>query len=185
MRRRLTQDRGRSKLFFFTTRRSRGRISQYCRAPTDFSFLSCASFAAAVGRPSGVSSPFSSLQESMSRTSTILLFVTKSLLDACPPNPAKVILGRNLRQGDEIFASHPVVALKIASPDSVIRPPASEYTLPKPSRSPARTIGYALPPDSISRHQQQRWDRRIKRVDEPCPVGQLIQESNQGVLGDI
>ena len=86
----------------------------------------------------------------MSRTNTILLFVTNSLLDARPPNPGNMILGRNLRQGDETLASHPVVALKISSPDSVINPPASEYILAKPSKSPTLTIGRAFPLVSIS-----------------------------------
>src|SRR6266571_6805080 len=125
-RRRSIQDCRRPKLLFFTTRKSFGRSSQYCRTPRDLSFLSRTSFAAAVGRPKGVSSPLSSLQGSISRTSTILLFVTKSLRDACPPNPENMILGRNLRQGDDTFASHPVVTLKISSPASVISPPASE-----------------------------------------------------------
>src|SRR2546430_4291001 len=185
MSRRLTQERGRSRLLRFTTRRLRGRISQYCRAPRDFAFLSRASFAAAVGRPNGVSSPLSSLQGSMSRTNTILLFVTKSLLEARPPNPGNMILGRNLRHGDDTFASHPVVTFRISSPDSGISPPASEYILAKPSRSPTLTIGCAFPPGSISRHQQQRWDRRIKRVFESCQISEDIQESNQSVFGVV
>src|SRR2546428_14139375 len=99
----------------------------------------------------------------MSRTRTIRLFVTKSLLEACPPNPENIIFGRILRQGDETFASHPVVAFKISSPDSVISPPASEYTLPKRSKPPARAIGCAFPPDSLSRDHSEDLDRRIER----------------------
>src|SRR5437870_11651304 len=99
MSRRLTQERGRSRLLRFTTRRLRGRISQYCRAPRDFAFLSRASFAAAVGRLKRVSSPLSSLQGSMSRTNTFLLFVTKSLFAVSPPKPGNLILGRHLTYG--------------------------------------------------------------------------------------
>src|SRR6266571_5919962 len=131
-RRRSSQDRRRSKLFFFTTRKSRGRISQYWRTPRDLSCLSRASFAAAVGRPKGVSSPLSSLQISISRTKTSLFVVTNSLLEACPPNPAKIILGRNRRQGEQTSASQPVANLSRSSSDFVMSPPVSEYILPKP-----------------------------------------------------
>src|SRR2546425_1604766 len=185
MSRRLTQERGRSRLLRFTTRRLRGRISQYCRAPRDFAFLSRASFAAAVGRPNGVSSPLSSLQVSMSRTKASLLPVTNSLLEARPPNPVKIILGRNRRQGEQTSTSQPVAAMSISSSDSVMSPPASEYIRLRPSRSPARTGGCVRSFDSISRHQQQRWYWRIKRILKPCLIGEKIQESNQSVLGDV
>src|SRR5437588_9094957 len=93
-RRKSNHDQRRSILFFLITRSLRGRISQNCRAPTDFNSLRWISLAAAEGIPKGVSSPLTSLQTSMSRTKTILLVVTLSLLEAAPPNPAKTVFGK-------------------------------------------------------------------------------------------
>ena len=160
-RRKFSQDHRRSIRFFLATRSSCGQISQNCRAPDAFSSLRRLSFAAAVGRPNGVNSPFSCLQASMSRTSTIRCVVIYSLLDVFPPNPEKTVLGRILRQGEITSKSQPSTTLRISSPERVIRFPSEEYTLLKPSKSPARTTEWELSVDSKSGHQEQGWYGRI------------------------
>src|SRR6266566_2096781 len=152
-RRRSNDDQRLSILFIFTTRKFRGQISQNCRAPADFSLRKRTSLAAAAGTPKGESSSLSSLQTSISLTRTIRSVVTKSLLDALPPNPAHTALGRTLPQGDLTSKSQPSKVFSSASPDFVIRPPHSEYTFPRPSRSPARTTGRWSFVASILRHQ--------------------------------
>jgi hypothetical protein len=161
IRRRSNHDDVRSSCFALTTRKSPGRISQNCRAPSAFNLLRLNSFAAAAGNPKGVSSPLSCRHASISRNSRIRSVVTKSLLAVFPRNPSNTIFGRILRHGELTFASQPSAVFNISSPDLMIRLPPSEYTLPNPSRSPVLTSDGTACFGSMSRHQEQGWDGRI------------------------
>src|SRR5439155_26574452 len=174
-RRRSTDDQRLSILFIFTTRKFRGQISQNCRAPADFSLRKLTSLAAAAGTPKCESSSLSSLQTSISLTRTIRLVVTKSLLDALPPNPANIVFGRTLRQGELTSKSQPSNGFRISSPDFVTRPSHSEYTFPRPWRSPVRTTGRWSFVASMLRHQWQCRNGGVQGGAMSCVFRQAIQ----------
>src|SRR5207302_5960829 len=141
--------------------------------------------AAAAGIPNGDISSLISLHVLISRINTTRSVVTYSLLEALPSNPAKMIFGRIFRHGELMSMSQPSPTLRILSPEFVTRTPPSEYTDPKPPRSPTRTTSSLDTVGPISWHQKQRWNGRVEGVAISCYFRQEIQQLNQCILGNL
>src|SRR2546427_12157140 len=93
------------------------------------------------------------------------------------------MFGRIFRHGELTSMSQPSPTLRIVSPGFVIKAPSSEYTLPRPARSPTCTTSSMAAAELISWHQEQCWNRREQRVYHKCSFRKNIQKIHPGSFG--
>src|SRR2546427_11689601 len=95
------------------------------------------------------------------------------------------MFGRIFRHGELTSMSQPSPTLRIVSPGFVIKAPSSEYTLPRPARSPTCTTSSMAAAELISWHQEQCWNRRGQGVTILSSFRQENQQFKQGILGNV
>src|SRR2546425_12930073 len=95
------------------------------------------------------------------------------------------MFGRIFRHGELTSMSQPSPTLRIVSPGFVIKAPSSEYTLPRPARSPTCTTSSMAAAELISWHQEQCWNRRGPRVSISFNFRQKNQQIKQSVFGNV